>query len=214
MVRKLSFTSLFYSTNIPWTSCKQARTKSFRAAGESCNGDLNVSKMRDLECSESIDSFFTNTSEELESFSTVSEGSEMEMVLRGLRSERRLFFEPRWASSIMEDVRANATDTPFEGSIAMTLDSEDPYNDFRTSMEEMVVAYGVGELEDLLGWYLKVNGKETHGFILGAFIDLVLMLSSPSSCYCPCSFTSSCSSTSSFEIVELEEEGDTSTGSY
>ncbi|KAJ0969694.1 hypothetical protein J5N97_022571 [Dioscorea zingiberensis] len=123
--------------------------------------------MRDLECLESTESFFTNTSEGSESFSTVTDGSEMEMVLQGMRSER-LFFEPGGTSSIMEDARVTADTIPFKGSFAVTMESRDPYYDFRASMEEMVVVYGVEELEELLGFYLRVNGKETHGFILGA----------------------------------------------
>lgn len=69
-------------------------------------------------------------------------------------------------------------------------------------MEEMVESHGLKDwecLEELLGWYLRVNGKKNHGFIVGAFIDLLVGLasSSPSS-----SSSSSCShdehSTTSF----------------
>ncbi|KAI3941436.1 hypothetical protein MKW92_025187, partial [Papaver armeniacum] len=50
----------------------------------------------------------------------------------------------------------------------MVMDSEDPYVDFRTSMEEMVESRGLKDwdcLEELLSWYLKVNGKKNHGYI-------------------------------------------------
>ncbi|KAJ0969678.1 hypothetical protein J5N97_022555 [Dioscorea zingiberensis] len=210
MGKKLGFTSLFYNNSSrPWTYCKQARTKSFREGGDhECNNIDTVPKVRDVECLESTESLFTNTSEGSESFSTVTDGSEMEMVLQGMRSER-LFFEPGGTSSIMEDARVIADTIPFKGSFAVTMESRDPYYDFRASMEEMVVVYGVEELEELLGFYLRVNGKETHGFILGAFIDLLLLLSSASF-----SYPSSCSSISSFEIVEiLEEEEEGSNGS-
>ncbi|KAJ8505046.1 hypothetical protein OPV22_005932 [Ensete ventricosum] len=38
------------------------------------------------------------------------------------------------------------------------MESEDPYRDFRRSMEEMVAAHGLNDwerLEELLVWYLK-----------------------------------------------------------
>lgn len=91
-----------------------------------------------------------------------------------------------------------AEGVPFEGSVAMAMDSKDPYWDFKVSMEEMVVAHGVkdwGWLEEMLAWYLRVNGQWTHGFIVRAFVDLLLGLASPSPC-------------SSFTFqVEEEEEG-------
>ncbi|KAJ0972741.1 hypothetical protein J5N97_020700 [Dioscorea zingiberensis] len=190
MGRKLGLTSLFYKTKDPrslaswhWPSCKQARTNSFRVGDGVVQGDAT----EDLaSCMDSV-----------ESFSTLLMSTEN--VIHGLRSDR-LFFEPGGTSSIMEDARA-AMRAPFEGSHAVAMESEDPYHDFRASMEEMVVAHGVkgwGWLEELLGWYLRVNGRKTHGFIVGAFMDLLLMLASP---------PPSCSSTSvSFEIEELEQE--------
>ncbi|KAH7685543.1 Ovate protein family C-terminal protein [Dioscorea alata] len=179
MGRKLGLTSLFYKTKDPrsfsswhWPSCKQARTSSFRIGDEAVHQGDN----------KSMDS--------------------VESVIHGLRSADRLFFEPGGTSSIMEDARA-AMRVPFEGSHAVAMESDDPYHDFRASMEEMVVAHGVkgwGWLEELLGWYLRVNGRKTHGFIVGAFMDLLLMLASPPP-------STSCSSTSfSFEIKELEQE--------
>ncbi|CAA6660620.1 unnamed protein product [Spirodela intermedia] len=44
------------------------------------------------------------------------------------------------------------------------MESKDPYSDFRLSMEEMVTIYGVRDwqcLEELLEWYLRVNGRPT-----------------------------------------------------
>ncbi|XP_008798879.2 transcription repressor OFP13 [Phoenix dactylifera] len=121
---------------------------------------------------------------ESESFSTVSEATgpeTVEAVIRGLRSDR-LFFEPCRTNSVVEEAAAKTGRVPFEGSVAMAIDSKDPYWDFKVSMEEMVVAHGVkdwGWLQEMLGWYLKLNGKRTHGFIVGAFVDLLLGLASP-----------------------------------
>jgi len=68
--------------------------------------------------------------------------------------------------------------------VAVAVDSGDPYGDFRASMEEMVSAHGLRDwaaLEELLAWYLRINGKQHHHLIVGAFVDLLLGLSSSSS---------------------------------
>ncbi|KAL1542273.1 hypothetical protein AAHA92_26393 [Salvia divinorum] len=90
----------------------------------------------------------------------------------GARLSERLFFEPEETSSIVR--RAS----PFKGSVAMALESEDPYVDFKRSMEEMVESQGLFRdwdcLEELLSWYLRMNRKMNHGFIVGAFVDLLV----------------------------------------
>ncbi|KAJ8505055.1 hypothetical protein OPV22_005941 [Ensete ventricosum] len=156
----------------PWPSCKHPKTSSFRE----------------------------------ESFSTVSDGSvagSAETVVRGLRSDR-LFFEPGGdTSSILEEAKAGVS--PFEGSVVLAMESEDPYRDFRRSMEEMVAAHGLNDwerLEELLVWYLKVNGKKTHRFIAAAFVDLLVDLASPP----PPPPSSSSSSSNSFKIEAIIEE--------
>jgi len=68
-----------------------------------------------------------------------------------------------------------------EGSVAVAVDSGDPYGDFRASMEEMVSAHGLRDwaaLEELLAWYLRINGKQHHQLIVDAFVDLLLGLAS------------------------------------
>lgn len=65
----------------------------------------------------------------------------------------------------------------------MAVESGDPYGDFRRSMAEMVEANGVKDwegLEELLGWYLRVNAKDSHAFVVGAFVDLLLDLAGES----------------------------------
>ncbi|QHO45890.1 Transcription repressor [Arachis hypogaea] len=71
----------------------------------------------------------------------------------------------------------------FEGSVAVTTYSPDPYLDFRQSMEEMVearpelmadVKSNWHVLQELLMCYLALNPKSTHKFILGAFADLLV----------------------------------------
>ncbi|RRT77010.1 hypothetical protein BHM03_00020909 [Ensete ventricosum] len=154
-----------------------------------------------------------SSSGEWESFSTESGGSDgdaIEAIIHGLRSSDRLFFEPGTTSSMVEVAAKSDVDgAPFEGTIAMAVDSEDPYRDFKQSMEEMLLAHGVGDwawLLQMLGWYLRLNGKKTHGFIIGAFMDLLSSIASSSSSSSS-SPSSSSSSSFTFEIeIEIEEE--------
>jgi len=99
----------------------------------------------------------------------------------------RLFFSPCMSRSIMEEARARAgsldAGTPengeatandlYSGSLVVVLASDDPYVDFKSSMEEMVEAHGARvQLEELLLCYLRLNEKRNHKFILMAFMDV------------------------------------------
>ncbi|CAL9132229.1 atofp18 ofp18 [Musa troglodytarum] len=182
----------------PWLSCKDPKTESFR----NIDGDATYKTVNSAYF-DSTESCSTHSSEEQESFCIASAdtgGDSTETVVRGLRSDR-LFFEPGGTSSIVAE--AKDRELPFRGSVALAMESEDPYRDFRLSMEEMVVAHGVKDwrrLEELLLWYLRVNRKKIHGAIVGAFVDLLLTFASPSP---P---PSSASSSSSIQTEEMEEE--------
>ncbi|KAG6528477.1 transcription repressor OFP13-like [Zingiber officinale] len=189
MGKKLSLTSFLFkpsskeyavsrprsSSSWPWLSCSTARTESF-------------SHVPAVSSSESC---FTRSSEEPESFSTVSEfstGASPETVVRGLRqSMGRLLFEPSCRSgsrSLLEEAAKAAEVPPFDGAVAVAVETENPYGDFRQSMEEMVAVHGVRDRErlwELLIWYLRVNNEKTHGLIVGAFADILAGLASPSS---------------------------------
>lgn len=98
----------------------------------------------------------------------------------------------------------------------MSMESENPYEDFRKSMGEMVESHGVRDwegLEELLGWYLRANWKKNHGFIIGAFVDLLVqILLASSSCssdsnYYTCTESSSSSLDPSLR-QEIDEEDD------
>ncbi|XP_077234434.1 transcription repressor OFP13-like [Tasmannia lanceolata] len=170
MGKKMRFGSFF-----TWPSCKHPKTESFRA-GDGIYKTIN-SIYLDMGTPES---WFTNSSESV-SFSTESEESPEMIVRRGLRSDR-FFFEPDETKSILEEAKKECG-FGFKESVVLAMDSEDPYVDFRVSMEEMVEAHGLKDwecLEDLLQWYLKMNGKKTHGFIVGAFVDLLIGLVSSS----------------------------------
>lgn len=211
MGRKMGFPHLFRRAAAPsssppstwaWPSCKHPRTRSFRgsdggaaAAGDSIGGSGGgrdeVYKTVNSVYLDTTESWFTNSSEELasESFSTASEADSgepgAEAVIRAVQSERgggRLFFEPGGTSSILEESKSGGF--PFKDGVVLAMESKDPYSDFRLSMEEMVTIYGVRDwqcLEELLEWYLRVNGKTNHRFIVGAFVDLLLDLFGPPS---------------------------------
>ncbi|KAJ4750351.1 Transcription repressor OFP12 [Rhynchospora pubera] len=68
--------------------------------------------------------------------------------------------------------------------VAVPTYSPDPYGDFRQSMEEMVEALGLDKrahwarLHELLLCYLALNSKQTHKYIISAFADLLLGITS------------------------------------
>ncbi|XP_041027711.1 transcription repressor OFP13-like [Juglans microcarpa x Juglans regia] len=199
----------------PWPSCNQPRTLSFRTS----NVDV-YNTMNSIYLDTRIDVLETTESSESASFSTMGEDGAgidpIETMIRGLRSER-LFFKPGETSSILEE--ANKGLFPFKDSVIVSMESRHPYVDFRKSMEEMVEAQGVKEwegFEELLCWYLRANGKNNHGYIVGAFVDLLVGLAFASSSSCSCShsppspFSSlSSSSTHCISSTEAEEYSDT-----
>ncbi|CAI9097638.1 OLC1v1034111C1 [Oldenlandia corymbosa var. corymbosa] len=160
----------------PWPACGTPKTVSFRAA----NIDDDIFKTMN---SAFVDGGAVDLVGESERFSSLpevieeDESEEVETVIKGVRSER-LFFEPGETSSILEEAKLD-DDFPFKESLVMAVDSRDPFADFRASMEEMVEAHGLKDwecLEDLLSCYLRVNGKSNHGYIVGAFVDLLVSL--------------------------------------
>ncbi|KAI5649165.1 hypothetical protein M9H77_35170 [Catharanthus roseus] len=107
-------------------------------------------------------------------------------------SQRFFFSSPGKSNSIIDspETRKNddANDDVVSGSIAIQTYSPDPYADFRKSMQEMVEARELSDVEanweylhELLLCYLSLNPKHTHKVIIGAFTDLIvsLMMSLP-----------------------------------
>ncbi|CAM0901672.1 unnamed protein product [Alopecurus aequalis] len=187
------------ATSWQWPSCAQARTMSFDRKDVCCDEDVSLTrrdcKTRVLtnpaychghsEDSASAEHSFLSATDSSAS-TTPSEhppadpsvANEVdEVLIRGIRSSSRLFFEPEATSSIVKP-------SAFGGAMALAIDSVDPYGDFRRSMEEMVLSHGTGGeddwgwLEEMLGWYLRANGKKSHGLIVGAFVDLLIALTS------------------------------------
>ncbi|KAJ9159722.1 hypothetical protein P3X46_025201 [Hevea brasiliensis] len=198
----------------PWPAwahhpCKHPKTHSFRAEDDIFK-TVNSVYFDPLYGVETPQSLFTNSSETASLSTDQSEDfyeESLETVVRGVRSER-LFFEPGHTNSILEEAKPGGF--PFKESVLLAMESEDPYLDFRKSMEEMVESHGLRDwecLEELLLWYLKVNGKKNHGFIVGAFIDLLVGIAAAS--YSDSTaFSSAVSSFSSSALCpfEIEEE--------
>ncbi|KAL1546091.1 transcription repressor OFP13-like [Salvia divinorum] len=202
MSKKMKMPSLFKYKNPKqpwqWPSCNNPATLSFRASNDDVFKTVNSVFLDTSGGLDTPDSWFTNSSEcASTTFSTEDVHSEenninndnnkndkaLEMIIQDVRSSERLFFEPGDTSSILLDKepetttkKAAAEALPFEESVALAMESEDPYMDFRKSMQEMVESHGLEEwdrLEELLGWYLRMNAKQNHGFIVGAFVDLL-----------------------------------------
>lgn len=67
------------------------------------------------------------------------------------------------------------TSTKISGSIAVVKDSDDPYNDFRQSMLQMIIEreiYSKEELQELLNRFLELNDPTQHEIIVEAFMDI------------------------------------------
>ncbi|KAK8496799.1 hypothetical protein V6N13_126168 [Hibiscus sabdariffa] len=154
-------------------SCHQPKTLSFRTDS---NGNTLFTTIINSAYLDSIDE------------TTADYNLPLESVIRGLKSDR-LFFQPGGeTSSIMEEATKSTDEEdddddddigglPFKESVALSMESRDPYVDFRESMEEMVEAQGLKDwegLEQLLFWYLRANGECNHGYIVAAFVDLLV----------------------------------------
>jgi uncharacterized protein (TIGR01568 family) len=208
-------------------SCKYPKTSSFRAGtgNGTCTTDSDAiyktmnSMYLDNAYSEEEIEIDTEAEAEPETTSSIDDSGEF-LIVHQIHSDR-LFFEPNSTScSILEKTQKDhknlkeemteESSVPFKESFLMAMESTDPYADFRISMEEMVAAHGLTDwnrLEELLVWYLRVNGKKNHAFIIQAFVDLlaglvpVVGLSSEESSSSSC-ITSSCIT---FDEVEGSE---------
>ncbi|XP_058737365.1 transcription repressor OFP13-like [Vicia villosa] len=230
--KNLKLSSLFKTKQHPWQflpSCNHhPKTLSFRTGGAIVDDDMfktvnsvffdQTDNQSNIETPKSC--FTTTSSDSVASFSTESDeyycyndGELLETLVRGVKSERsseRLFFEAEDTSSILEKAKANGF--PFKESVVLALESDDPYEDFKRSMEEMVESHGVKDwegLEELLSWYLRVNGKNNHGFIVGAFVDLLISLTGSKDSSKSCSdltlYSSAVSSFASSPTLYLSE---------
>ncbi|KZV48971.1 Ovate family protein 13 [Dorcoceras hygrometricum] len=169
-----------------WPTCvNNPRTFSFRSSSNESPYKITNEDHHDRNTIEFIDtpgtSLFSATvslNPEISINGTLqnpNEDNDASAVIQGLKSSR-LFFEPGETSSILEEAKTHV----FPRAKILAMDSRDPFTDFRVSMEEMVEAHGLKDdwdcLEELLSYYLRVNCKSNHGYIVGAFVDLLLHL--------------------------------------
>ena len=182
----------------PWPSCGIAKTLSFR--DETMDNSVHVA----------TESCFINSSAHDLSADTINEQQEdegldktIENIIRQVRSSsQRLFFDNHIAEATSPQLELSKTDknsTDFNKNnpvtstssyisssdaklVVMGMDSTNPFEDFKKSMQEVVEASGFNmkndrdSLDQLLSWYLKFNCKSNHGYIVGAFIDLLVSL--------------------------------------
>jgi uncharacterized protein (TIGR01568 family) len=130
------------------------------------------------------------------------------VAVEGVKSEEPATDAPRDKN----ESAAEAAVAAKGGAVVVTVESKDPYGDFRASMAEMVAAHGLQDweaLEELLAWYLKLNAKGVHAAIVGAFIDLLVTMqpqaSSPPSLPSP-SPSSSCITFEEYSSATFDEE--------
>jgi uncharacterized protein (TIGR01568 family) len=201
----------------PWPSSKNPRTTQSTRSTTAPPGAKTIASIV-LDSAE--ESSFTTSSAQPdccsdETVSTVSEplatGGDTadDAVVRGVRSDRLLFDPPgASATSSILDEKALSGDPEeaFVGGVAVAFESENPYADFRASMVEMVGAHGVGDwgwMEEMLGWYLRANDRDTHCAIVAAFIDVVIAIADPAG---EAHSASSRSSSRTFPGVDMEME--------
>ncbi|CAI0543261.1 unnamed protein product [Linum tenue] len=71
--------------------------------------------------------------------------------------------------------RSLSSDSKVKGSFAVVKSSSDPYNDFRTSMVEMIIEkqiFGAKDLEQLLQCFLSLNAGHHHRIIVEVFTEI------------------------------------------
>lgn len=197
------------SSSWPWPACADPKAFSFRAENTTMNSIFVTEEHSESECiasstdsnsaSESSRRLVLSTELDKEDFNSADA---IENVIRGVKSER-LFFEPsETSSSILGEPNISAEKNKFITTsedeldskstfVVIEMETKDPFLEFKESMKEMVEAHGVENLdglEELLNCYLRVNLKCNHGYIIGAFVDLLVthddfdyIFSSPSS---------------------------------
>ncbi|XP_073026175.1 transcription repressor OFP11-like [Primulina eburnea] len=104
-------------------------------------------------------------------------------------SQRLFFSNPGSSNSIFEPTKVEVPGPFLSGGItgmAVRTYSPDPYADFHKSMQEMIEAHELMDVEssweflhELLCCYLTLNPKHAHKFIVAAFADVILSLSNP-----------------------------------
>ncbi|XP_010420776.1 PREDICTED: transcription repressor OFP8 [Camelina sativa] len=87
------------------------------------------------------------------------------------------------SSETLFSSRSFSSDTSSKAeSFAVVKKSKDPYEDFRTSMVEMIVErqiFAAAELQKLLQCFLSLNSRQHHKVIVQVFLEIYATLFSP-----------------------------------
>lgn len=78
--------------------------------------------------------------------------------------------------------RSFSSDSSKAESFAVVKKSDDPYEDFRTSMVEMIVErqiFAAADLQQLLQCFLSLNSRQHHRVIVQVFLEIYATLFSP-----------------------------------
>lgn len=124
-----------------------------------CSCRLSVSSSEEAESSSSSDRF--------ESISSIAHAMVQERLDQMIRERQE-------ARRVRQQTRRRE-ETKFVVMVAMEKSSYDPRQDFRESMEQMIVANRIQEATDLrrlLNYYLTMNPEEFHSIILEVFHDV------------------------------------------
>ncbi|PKA60440.1 hypothetical protein AXF42_Ash008500 [Apostasia shenzhenica] len=166
----------------PAICVQEAKTRSFRAGEENPSSSFITPSSSFSSSSSSHQRRRKLTP--MEDYSSASSSSSSLPLSGSELSCKRFFFSPSKTKSIMEEVDGVFSD-PCSGEAAaggfydaVAVESDDPYGDFKRSMEEMVAAHGPvrdwRRLQELLVCYLMLNEKKIHEIIVLAFADLLL----------------------------------------
>lgn len=126
-----------------------------------CGCRISVSSSEEAESSNNSDRFHT--------VSSIAHAMVQERLDQMIRERR----ETRTVERIRRPRRDH--NTKFVVMVATEKSSYDPREDFRGSMEEMILANRIHEAKDLrrlLNYYLKMNSEEFRGIILEVFHDV------------------------------------------
>ncbi|KAK9122457.1 hypothetical protein Syun_020074 [Stephania yunnanensis] len=195
-----SFNSLYYSFTSSSSSKGEELERVIISAADDDDegGDQSFSSTTSMNVTSSP--LWTTTESPYDDSSQITETSEL--ATKSSISSKRFFFSPCTTKSIMgeeeeeaaahdddddddddddevESRRMKLTSMMSHDGVTMAVASENPYQDFKESMEEMVRGHEIKSwngLQELLHCYLSLNDRTNHQTILLAFVDLLINL--------------------------------------
>lgn len=131
-----------------------------------CSCRISVSSSEEGESSSSLDRF--------PSISSIAHAMVQDRLDQIIREREEATSRER-----IRQTRRRREETKFVVLVAMEKSSYDPREDFRESMEEMIMTNRIHEAKDLrrlLNYYLTMNSKDFRGIILEVFHDVCTAL--------------------------------------